>query len=50
MIRSSITWIDEHASDLRGKTLVTLSMEGCVPELKGDAREANIKGGLGIYL
>ena len=49
MIRSSITWIDEHASDLRGKTLATLSMEGCVPELKGDAREANTRGGLGIY-
>jgi glycogen debranching enzyme len=49
MIRSNITWIDEHASDLRGKILATLSMEGCVPELNGDAREANTRGGLGIY-
>ena len=49
MIRSNITWLDEHASDLKGKILVTLSMEGCVPELRGDAREANTRGGLGIY-
>ncbi|MBC8468214.1 MAG: glycogen/starch synthase [Planctomycetes bacterium] len=49
MISSNLTWIDEHAPELKGKTLVTLSMEGCIPELKGDAREANTKGGLGIY-
>jgi glycogen debranching enzyme len=49
MISSNLTWIDEHAPELKTKTLVTLSMEGCIPELKGDAREANTKGGLGIY-
>ncbi len=49
MISLNLTWIDEHAPELKGKTLVTLSMEGCIPELKGDAREANTRGGLGIY-
>jgi glucan phosphorylase len=49
MIRPNFSWIEEHVSDLRGKTLATLSMEGCVPELSGDAREANVRGGLGIY-
>ena len=49
MIRSNLTWIDEHIPELKNKTLVTLSMEGCIPELNGDAREANTKGGLGIY-
>ncbi len=48
-MRSKITWIDEYLPDLSNKTLVTLSMEGCIPELKGDVREANVKGGLGIY-
>lgn len=49
MIRSNLTWIDEHIPELKEKILVTLSMEGCIPELTGDAREANVKGGLGIY-
>ena len=49
MIRSNFTWIDEHIPELKEKILVTLSMEGCIPELEGDAREANVKGGLGIY-
>ncbi|MEJ2649195.1 MAG: glycogen/starch synthase, partial [Sedimentisphaerales bacterium] len=49
MIRSNFTWIDEHIPELKSKILVTLSMEGCIPELSGDAREANVKGGLGIY-
>jgi glucan phosphorylase len=49
MIRANVTWIDEHIPELKGKILVTLSMEGCIPEMKGDAREANVKGGLGIY-
>ncbi len=49
MINSNIAWIDEHAPELKGKILVTLSMEGYVPELKGNAREANTRGGLGIY-
>ena len=34
---------------MKGKILATLSIEGCIPELKGDAREANTRGGLGIY-
>ena len=49
MISSNLTWIDEHAPELKDKILVTLSMEGYVPELKGDARDANTRGGLGIY-
>jgi glucan phosphorylase len=49
MINSNIAWIDEHTPELKGKILVTLSMEGYVPELTGDAREANTRGGLGIY-
>ena len=49
MIKLEVPWIDEHASELKGKILVTVSMEGYVPELKGDAREANVRGGLGIY-
>ena len=34
---------------MKGKILATLSIEGYIPELKGDAREANTRGGLGIY-
>ena len=49
MNNSKIKWIDEHAPELKGKILATLSMEGCIPELKGDACEANTRGGLGIY-
>ncbi|MGA2092940.1 MAG: glycogen/starch synthase [Sedimentisphaerales bacterium] len=49
MSNSKIRWIDEHAPELKGKILVTLSMEGFIPELKGDACEANTRGGLGIY-
>jgi glycogen debranching enzyme len=49
MIRPNVTWIDERAGDLRSKILATLSMEGCIAELTGDAREANVRGGLGIY-
>ncbi len=49
MKRTNITWIDEHLPELKDKILVTLSMEGCITELEGDAREANSKGGLGIY-
>jgi len=36
MISSNLTWIDEYAPELKGKTLVTLSMEGCIHELTGD--------------
>jgi glycogen debranching enzyme len=49
MTGSGSPWIDEHAPELKGRTLVTVSMEGYVPELKGDAREANTRGGLGAY-
>ncbi|MEI6831245.1 MAG: 6-phosphofructokinase, partial [Candidatus Omnitrophota bacterium] len=36
--------------DLTGKTIVTLSMEGNIPEFEGyDAQNANTKGGLGAY-
>ncbi len=49
MISSNLKWVDEHAIELKDKTLVTLSMEGYIPELTGDAREANTRGGLGIY-
>jgi glucan phosphorylase len=46
---SKVRWVDEHAPELKGRILATLSMEGCIPELKGDACEANTRGGLGIY-
>jgi glycogen debranching enzyme len=49
MIRPNVPWIEVHTPELKGKILVTLSMEGCIAELKGDAREANVRGGLGIY-
>ncbi|MBN1973364.1 MAG: glycogen/starch synthase [Sedimentisphaerales bacterium] len=49
MIRTNVTWIEVHTPELKDKILVSLSMEGCIPELTGDAREANVKGGLGIY-
>ena len=49
MRNSNARWVDEHAPELKGKILATLSIEGCIPELKGDAREANTRGGLGIY-
>lgn len=38
-----------HAPLMRHKLIVTVSMEGYIPELQGDAREANTKGGLGVY-
>jgi glucan phosphorylase len=43
------TWIDTVAPSLREKVIATASMEGYIPELHGDAREANMKGGLGVY-
>jgi glycogen debranching enzyme/glucan phosphorylase/glycosidase len=49
MTGSKLNWIDEYKSELKGKILATLSMEGYIPELSGDAREANARGGLGIY-
>ncbi|MCP4450267.1 MAG: hypothetical protein GY809_02315 [Planctomycetes bacterium] len=43
------TWIDQNVPSLRHKLIATVSMEGYIPELTGDAREANTKGGLGVY-
>lgn len=49
------TWIAAHSPILVGKKMITLSMEGNIPELvdadSGDtlARDANTKGGLGAY-
>ena len=47
--RCGATWIDINAPLLRYKLIVTVSMEGYIPEFEGDAREANTKGGLGVY-
>ncbi len=49
MMSNSATWIDRNIPPLRHKLIVTVSMEGYIPELSGDAREANTRGGLGIY-
>lgn len=49
MISSHESWIDRHVPSLKHKQIVTVSMEGYIPELHGDAREANTKGGLGVY-
>jgi glycogen debranching enzyme/glycosidase len=49
MLIPNTTWIDENKAELKDKILVTLSMEGYIPEFTGDAREANVRGGLGIY-
>lgn len=44
------SWIEQNAPELAGKLLVTLSMEGHIPEFEGyPAQDANTKGGLGIY-
>ncbi|MEJ2701806.1 MAG: glycogen/starch synthase [Sedimentisphaerales bacterium] len=49
MMKPNFSWVEEHTAKLKDKILVTVSMEGCIPELRGDAREANVRGGLGIY-
>ncbi|MFC1652298.1 glycogen/starch synthase [Planctomycetota bacterium] len=49
MTNQHTPWIDMHAPLLRHKLIATVSMEGYIPELQGDAREANTKGGLGVY-
>lgn len=49
MIRPNAAPLEDCPSHLESKVLVTLSMEGCIAELTGDAREANVRGGLGIY-
>ncbi|MCK4463551.1 MAG: glycogen/starch synthase, partial [Candidatus Omnitrophica bacterium] len=46
----TISWIEQNAPDLVGKTIVTLSMEGYIPEFGENlAKDANTKGGLGAY-
>ena len=49
MTSNSAMWIDRNVPSLKEKLVVTVSMEGYIPELHGDAREANTKGGLGVY-
>ena len=49
MVDNNSTWINENVPSLSDKLFVTVSMEGYIPELHGDAREANTKGGLGVY-
>ena len=49
MMSSDENWIDRHVPSLKNRQIVTVSMEGYMPELYGDAREANTKGGLGVY-
>ncbi|MFH1398436.1 MAG: 6-phosphofructokinase, partial [Candidatus Omnitrophota bacterium] len=43
-------WLNNNARELLDKTIITLSMEGNIPEFEGyDAQNANTKGGLGAY-
>ena len=49
MALSNRSWISTHVPSLQDKSIVTVSMEGYIRELTGDAREANTKGGLGAY-
>ncbi|MBU1999023.1 MAG: 6-phosphofructokinase, partial [Candidatus Omnitrophica bacterium] len=43
-------WLRNNANELIDKTIVTLSMEGNIPEFEDyDAQNANTKGGLGAY-
>ena len=44
------SWLLRKAGKMLGKSIVTLSMEGNIPEFeKFDAQNANTKGGLGAY-
>jgi Glucan phosphorylase len=44
------SWIEKNIPELEGKTVLSLSMEGNIPEFAGyEARNANTKGGLGAY-
>ncbi|MFH1791305.1 MAG: glycogen/starch synthase [Candidatus Omnitrophota bacterium] len=51
----SKSWIHDHAPDLVGKTMASLSMEGHIPELVNPdtgntiVRDVNMRGGLGVY-
>ncbi|MDD4203117.1 MAG: hypothetical protein PHQ52_06590, partial [Candidatus Omnitrophica bacterium] len=48
--KQTLSWIQQNQPDLVGKTIVSLSMEGNIPELGNtQARDANTKGGLGAY-
>lgn len=43
-------WLEENVHELKDKTIVSLSMEGNIPEFEGHlAQNANTKGGLGAY-
>jgi len=42
-------WLEQNCPTLPNKVLATVSMEGYIPELQGDPREANTKGGLGVF-
>ncbi len=43
-------WIEANAPELTNKTIITLSMEGNIPEFEGyEAQDANTIGGLGVY-
>ncbi|MFA5100944.1 MAG: glycogen/starch synthase, partial [Candidatus Omnitrophota bacterium] len=44
------SWIEENTPELVGKILVSISMEGNIPEFDGYvAQDANTRGGLGAY-
>ncbi|MDP3792060.1 MAG: glycogen/starch synthase [Candidatus Omnitrophota bacterium] len=43
-------WIAQNIPELKGKTVLSLSLEGNIPEFAGyEAQNANTKGGLGAY-
>ncbi|MFH0941073.1 MAG: (d)CMP kinase, partial [Candidatus Omnitrophota bacterium] len=47
---NAFLWLRDNGRQLIGKTLVTLCVEGNIPELEGyDAQNANTMGGLGAY-
>ncbi len=45
------TWIEENVPELAGKTILSISLEGNIPEFSSSSRvqNANTKGGLGAY-
>lgn len=48
--RIAKSWIEQHTPGLLGRVIVSLSMEGNIPEFEGYlAQDANTKGGLGAY-
>ncbi|MFA5199584.1 MAG: ROK family protein, partial [Candidatus Omnitrophota bacterium] len=48
---NAFTWLQFNTPELADKTLLTLSMEGNIPEFSeySDAQNANTRGGLGAY-